>query len=247
MLPLATKTVLVTGASRGIGKAIALAMSAQGARLALAARSAPHDTQRAIARLGGEAHCFAVDVSDESKVLGLFADLSARLGRLDVLVNNAGVMLEKPLLDTTMADFDRLMSINLRGAFMVGREALRVMHRSGAGGRVINIASDLGYSGREHFGVYCASKAAVVSLTKSWAKEFAPRILVNALCPGPVDTDMLDIRNMSAEWRRKEEDIPLGRIARPEEIAGLAVFLAGPGATFITGQGLGVNGGSVMP
>lgn len=247
MLPLAAKTVLVTGASRGIGRAIALAMSAQGARLALAARSAPQDTQRAIARLGGEAHCFAVDVSDESQVLGLFSDLSARLGRLDVLVNNAGVMLEKPLLDTTMADFDRLMSINLRGAFMVGREALRAMQRSGAGGRIINIASDLGYSGREHFGVYCASKAAVVSLTKSWAKEFAPTILVNALCPGPVDTDMLDIHNMSAEWRRKEEDIPLGRIARPEEIAGLAVFLAGPGATFITGQGLGVNGGSVMP
>ena len=121
------------------------------------------------------------------------------------------------------------------------------MVNQGSGGRVINIASDLAYLGREQFSVYCASKAAVLSLTKSWAREFAPNILVNSICPGPIDTDMLNLENMSPEWRAKESDIPLKRIGQPEEISELAVFLAGPGSTFITGQGIGVNGGSVMP
>ena len=241
------KTVLVTGASRGIGKAIAHAMSKAGATLALTARSKPEKTKTEIADKGGDAWCYAADVSDEAQVCSLFADVKSDLGGVDVLVNNAGVILERSLLDTGMTDFDWLMAINLRGTFMVGREAIRQMSESGKGGRVINIASDLGYVGREQFSVYCASKAAVVSLTKSWAKEFAPDILVNNISPGPVDTDMLDINNMSPEWRKKEEDIPLQRIAQPEEIAGLSVFLAGPEATFITGQGFGVNGGSVMP
>ena len=121
------------------------------------------------------------------------------------------------------------------------------MVTTNSGGRVINVASGLAYLGREEYSVYCASKAAIVAITRSWAKEFAPHVLVNALCPGPVDTDMLARENMNPEWRKKEEDIPLQRVAQPEEISGLAVFLAGPSATFITGQGFGVNGGSVMP
>jgi len=121
------------------------------------------------------------------------------------------------------------------------------MIEKGVSGRVINIASDLAYLGREQFSVYCASKAAVLSLTKSWAREFAPGILVNSICPGPIDTDMLKVENMSPQWLAKESDIPLGRIGQPDEISGLAVFLAGPSSTFITGQGIGVNGGSVMP
>lgn len=247
MSTLTGKNVLVTGASRGIGKAIAQAMAAAGATVALAARSNPEQTRIEIVDRGGDASCYVADVSDEVQVRSLFTDIVADLGGVDVLVNNAGVILEKPLLDTRMTDFDRLMATNLRGTFMVGREAIRHMTEYGKGGRIINIASDLGYVGREQFSVYCASKAAVVSLTKSWAKEFAPDILVNNISPGPVDTDMLDINNMSPEWRKKEEDIPLRRIGQPEEIAGLAVFLAGPEATFVTGQGFGVNGGSVMP
>ena len=247
MTTLTGKNVLVTGASRGIGKAIAQAMAAAGATVALAARSNPKQTKIEIVDRGGDASCYVADVSDEVQVRSLFTEIVSDLGGVDVLVNNAGVILEKPLLDTRMTDFDRLMATNLRGTFMVGREAIRHMTEHGKGGRIINIASDLGYVGREQFSVYCASKAAVVSLTKSWAKEFAPDILVNNISPGPVDTDMLDIHNMSLEWRKKEEDIPLRRIAQPEEIAGLAVFLAGPEATFVTGQGFGVNGGSVMP
>jgi 3-oxoacyl-[acyl-carrier protein] reductase len=115
------------------------------------------------------------------------------------------------------------------------------------GGRVINVASDLGYFGREDFSAYCASKAGVLSLTRSWAKEFGPDILVNAIAPGPIDTDMLSLEAMSAEWREKEEQIPLERVGQPEEVASVAVFLAGPGASFMTGQVIDPNGGSVMP
>lgn len=247
MSSLTGKTAMVTGASRGIGKAIAFAMATEGATVALVARSSTEETRQLILDAGAKAFSYAADVADESQVETLFAEAIPALGGLDILVNNAGVILEKPLLETDTSDFDWVININLRGTFMVGREAIRRMVTENGGGRVINVASDLAYVGREQFSAYCASKAAVIALTKSWAKEFAPRVLVNALCPGPVDTDMLAIENMSPEWRKKEEDIPLQRVGQPEEIAGLAVFLAGPSATFITGQGFGVNGGSVMP
>jgi 3-oxoacyl-[acyl-carrier protein] reductase len=122
-----------------------------------------------------------------------------------------------------------------------------MMVDQGNGGRVINISSELAYLGREDFSLYCASKAGVVGLTRSWAREFAPDILVNAVAPGPTDTAMLDIGSMSPEWRAKETAIPLGRIGRPEEIAKVVTFLAGPSACFITGQCYQVNGGAVMP
>lgn len=244
---LSGKKVLVTGASKGIGKAIARAMATAGATVVLAARTEAKETKKEIEQAGGKAICYRSDISDETQVLQLFDDIESDPGGVDIVVNNAGLILEKPLLQTGADDFDRLMAVNLRGTFLVGREAIRHMVENDRGGRVINIASDLGYLGREQFSVYCASKAAVIALTKSWAREFAPEILVNSVDPGPVDTDMLDVQSMSPEWRKKEEDIPLRRIAQPEEIAGIVVFLAGPGATFITGQGFGVNGGSVMP
>ena len=169
----------------------------------------------------------------------------ARLGGLDILVNNAGILIEKPLLETSTADFDRLIGVNLRGAFLVGREALRLMARQGRG-RVINLASELAYLGRADCSIYCASKGGVIAMTRSWAREFAPGILVNAIAPGPTDTAMLGPASTSPETLAKEADIPLGRIGRPEEIAAAAVFLAGPGATFMTGQCVSPNGGAAM-
>ena len=229
LMTLSGKRVLVTGASRGIGKAIAQAMAAAGATVALAARTEAIEAKKEIEQAGGEAVCYRSDVSDEAQVLQLLDDIVLDLGGVDVVVNNAGVILEKPLLQTGADDFDRLMAVNLRGTFLVGREAIRHMMGNEKGGRVVNIASDLGYLGREQFSVYCASKAAVIALTKSWAREFAPEILVNSVSPGPVDTDMLDVQSMSPEWRKKEEDIPLRRIAQPEEIAGIVVFLGRAG------------------
>lgn len=247
--PLAGAGALVTGASRGIGRAIARAFAAAGAQVCIAYNAHGGEAAAVVAEIveaGGRAFALPCDVSQEEQVKALFAEAVPRLGRLDIVVNNAGVILEKPLLETTAEEFDWLMGVNLRGTFLVGREALREMSAHGQG-RVINISSDLGYLGREQFSAYCASKGAILALTKSWAREFAPRILVNGIAPGPIDTDMLDITNMSPEWRAKEEQIPIARIGKAEEVAAVAVFLAGPGASFITGQTIGPNGGSVMP
>jgi 3-oxoacyl-[acyl-carrier protein] reductase len=244
------RRTLVTGASRGIGRAIAQAFAAEGARVAVGYGASPAKADQTVASIGeagGEAFSVHLDVSEEAGITAGFATALDRLGGLDVLVSNAGVMLQRPLLEMTAADYDWLMAVNLRGVFLVGREGLRILRGQGNGGRVINVASDLGYFGREDFSAYCASKAGVLSLTRSWAKEFGPDILINAIAPGPIDTDMLGPEAMSAEWREKEAQIPLERVGQPEEVAAVAVFLAGPGATFMTGQVIDPNGGSVMP
>jgi 3-oxoacyl-[acyl-carrier protein] reductase len=245
---LAGQWALVTGGASGIGRATAIALAAEGAEVAIvdhadAAKSAAVVT--AIEQAGGRAFCLRTDVADEAQVLALFADAMPRLGRLDILVNCAGVLFEKPLLETTVAEFDRLIAINLRGTFLVGREALRVMTRQRQG-RIINIASELAYLGCERMSVYCASKGAVVSLTRSWAREFAPDILVNAIAPGPTDTPMLTAEYMDEATVAGSGNVPLGRIGRPEEIAATAVFLANPANSYMTGQCISPNGGAVM-
>lgn len=242
---LAGRRALVTGGASGIGLAIATAFAVEGCRVAIADIAAEPRLAEATAAIGGGAIGLHADLADEASVLALFADAVPRLGGLDILVSNAGILLEKPLLETTAVDFDRLIGVNLRGVFLAGREAIRVMRAAG-GGRVINVASELAYLGREHCSVYCASKGGVLSLTRSWAREFAPGILVNALAPGPTDTPMLAAGSTSPETLAKESLNPLGRIARPEEIAAAAVFLAGPGASFMTGQCVSPNGGAVM-
>ena len=264
MRTLEGKRALVTGGASGIGRAIALAFAAEGAQVAVVDRAPPDHTEAVVAEIagqGGRAFAVQADVADEGQVLKMVETVVTRSGGLDVLVNNAGILIEKPLLETTAEDFDRLIGVNLRGAFLVGREALRVMVRQG-GGRVINVASELAYLGRENCSVYCASKGGVLSMTRSWAREFAPEILVNALAPGPTDTPMLTGGSTSPaspgelgsgaptphlpETLAREAQNPLGRLGRPEEIASAAVFLAGPGATFVTGQCISPNGGAVM-
>jgi 3-oxoacyl-[acyl-carrier protein] reductase len=245
---LAGKRALVTGGASGIGRAIAMALAAEGAWVAIADRARQKKVEAVAAEIGaagGEAFSVRADVAEEAEVLALFEAISGRFGGLDILVNNAGILFEKPLLETTAAEFDRLIGVNLRGAFLVGREALRLMVPQGEG-RVINIASELAYLGRENCSAYCASKGGILSMTRSWAREFAPGILVNAIAPGPTDTPMLGAEFTSPEALAKEAQNPLGRIARPEEIASAAVFLAGPGASFMTGQCVSPNGGAVM-
>jgi 3-oxoacyl-[acyl-carrier protein] reductase len=241
------KVALVTGAHRGIGAACALALAEQGAKIILADRLDCVETAKAIP--GSFAR--QVDVSDEASVLALFKAAQAQHPRLDILVHCAGVIQEKPLLETTAADFDQVIAINLRGSFLIGREALRWMQASDPKtadpARAILIASDMSYYGREQFSAYVASKHGVLGLVRSWAKEFAPAILVNAICPGPIDTAMLDAEHMSPEWREKELQIPLHRFGDAQEIGALAAFLAGSGGRYFTGQGIGPNGGSIMP
>lgn len=241
----ARQNVLITGAAAGIGQATAAAFARAGARLVLGDVMPMDESRRLMDELESDCDCVEVDVSDQSSVERLVAKANECVGCIDVAVHCAGVLKHSPLLSTPLPEFDTVIAVNLRGTFLVGQEVLRHMNERGSG-RLINIASDLSYLGRPEFSAYCASKAGVLSLTRTWAQEFAPGILVNAICPGPIDTAMLDEQNMSEEWREKERDIPLRRFGSPREVADIAVFLAGDGATFITGQGLGVNGGSVM-
>jgi len=243
------KTALVTGASRGIGRAIAIALAGAGADIIFTYNSSPNDAEKTTAAIvahGQKAQAKKVDISDEKAITSLFKEFDESNIAIDILVNNAGIIMEKSTVDSSASDFDHVIGINLRGTFLTGREALkRMVH--GRGGRIINISSDLGFLGRESFALYAASKGAINALTKSWALEYAPHILVNGIAPGPVDTDMLDLKNMTPEWREKEEQIPMERIGQPEEISGMAVYLASEYSSFVTGQIFGVNGGSVMP
>lgn len=244
-----TARILVTGAARGIGAATAIAFARQGARVALADLNRPDETGKAV-RLAGAAdvQACACDVSDPASVSALREAIGATWDGLDVLVHCAGIIHEAPLLETPVADFDRVIAVNLRGSFLIGQMAISLMRQDAANPpRVILIASDMAYYGRETFSPYVASKHGVLGLVRSWAREFAPGILVNAICPGPIDTEMLGAANMSAEWRKKELAIPLARFGGADEIAALASFLAGDGGRYFTGQGLGPNGGSVMP
>jgi 3-oxoacyl-[acyl-carrier protein] reductase len=237
------KHAVVTGGASGIGLAIATAFAAEGCHVMIADRASEEKLAAAAARAKAQAR--RIDVANESEVTSLF-EMIAKQDGIDVLVNCAGILIEKPLLETSAGDFDRLMGVNLKGVFLAGREALRLMVRQDRGGRVINISSELAYLGRENCSLYCASKGGVLSMTRSWAREFAPKILVNAIAPGPTDTPMLGIEQTSPETLAKETQNPLGRLGRPEEIASAAVFLAGPGATFMTGQCVSPNGGAAM-
>ena len=231
---LAGLRVLLTGAAGGIGRATGAALVAAGARVAHADRLPP---------VGVDGPALGGDVSVEADAVRLVAEAVAALGGLDVLVNNAGILVEQPLLETTVETFDQIIAVNLRGVFLMGREAVRAMPGTG---RIINVASELAILGRANASPYCASKAGVIALTRSWARELAPRILVNAVAPGPIDTPMLDFAARTPEEKAIETNLPLGRIGRPEEIAAAIVFLASPGASYITGQCLGVNGGAAM-
>lgn len=239
------KRALVTGGARGIGGAIAKSLADAGADLVVCDLNEPADTVAAIEQAGGSATVLACDVSDAQATAKLFDTIDRTWGGLDIAVNAAGILIEAKIADMDIADFDRIVAVNLRGTFLIAQGAARLMQKAGAG-RLITISSELAYLGREDFSAYCATKAAVVGLTRSLARELAPDILVNSVAPGPTDTPMLDQESMSPEWREKELQIPLARFGRPEEIAALVRFLSGPDAGFFTGQTLSPNGGAVM-
>ncbi|MEO0384288.1 MAG: SDR family oxidoreductase [Pseudomonadota bacterium] len=239
------KRALVTGGARGIGAAIAKSLADAGTDLVVCDLNEPADTVASIEQAGGSATGIACDVSDAQATARLFDTIDQNWGGLDIAVNAAGILIEAKIVDMDIADFDRIVAVNLRGTFLIAQGAARLMKKAGAG-RLITISSELAYLGREDFSAYCATKAAVVGLTRSLARELAPDILVNSVAPGPTDTPMLDQESMSPEWREKELQIPLGRFGKPEEIAALVRFLSGPDAGFFTGQTLSPNGGAVM-
>jgi 3-oxoacyl-[acyl-carrier protein] reductase len=171
------------------------------------------------------------------------AQAVAALGRIDILVNCAGIEIQSRIDSLETSALDRMLAVNLRGPILVMRAALPHLAPDA---RVVNIASELAFLGRAGSSVYAATKGAMLSLTRSWAREFAPGILVNAVAPGPVDTPLLDFENMDPALKALETSNPLGRIGRPEEIAGAVLFLSSPEAGFITGQCIGVDGGAAM-
>ncbi len=231
--PLTGKRALVTGAASGIGRAVAEALAAEGAAvIGLDLR-----VQK------GSQSILACDLADEGQIVSCVGEAARRMGGIDILVNNAGILEECPLGSIGAAHVDRMFAVNVRGAILVAREALPHLPD---GGRIINIASELAYLGRADASVYCATKAAILGLTRSWARELAPKILVNAVAPGPTDTPLLAFETLTVKQKAAETANPMGRIGRPEEVAAAVVFLAGPGATFFTGQCLGANGGAAM-
>lgn len=232
--PLARRRALVTGAAAGIGRATALALQEAGASV----------IGLDLADADGPVPILACDLADEAAIVTAVARAARRLGGIDILVNNAGILREAPLEEITAASIDAHFAVNVRGAILVTREARPYM---GPGGRIVNLASELAYLGRAGASVYVATKAAILGLTRSWARELAPDILVNAVAPGPTDTPLLAFETLTEAQRRQETAHPLGRIGRPEEVAAAIVFLAGPGATLFTGQCLGANGGAAMP
>ncbi|WP_236963010.1 SDR family NAD(P)-dependent oxidoreductase [Hydrogenophaga sp. SL48] len=248
-LSLQGRTALITGAATGIGRATALLFAQAGARVVVnhlgqAAEAAA--LVQAIQVLGGEAIEISADVGQAAEVQRLVDGALAAFGAIDVLVNNAGIIQEKAFLDTTEADWDRMLGTDLKSVFLVCRAVLPGMLARG-GGAIVNIASDLGILGRERYAPYCAAKAGVIGLTRSLAREFAPQqVRINAIAPGPVATAMVSLEHMSAEWVEKELAIPQHRLGEPEEIAASALFLASDLSRFYTGQVLGPNGGSVM-
>ena len=245
---LSGKTALVTGASRGIGRAIALRFAAEGAFVVVnyaGNEAAAGETLAAIASAGGSAVLSRFDVGDAAQVDAAVKAIVAERGRIDILVNNAGVTRDNLLMRLTEDDFDAVVRTNLKGTFLVTKVVSRQMIRQ-RGGRIVNMSSVVGEMGNAGQSVYAATKAGILGFTKAMARELASRaITVNAIAPGFITTDMTQ---SLPEAARKEfaERIPLGRFGAPEEVAELALFLASDAAGYVTGQVVGINGGMYM-
>lgn len=242
------KTALVTGASRGIGRAIALRLAAEGARVAINYAGnvkAAEEVKAAIEAAGGTAILCRADVADSAAVEAMVADVAKEFGAIDILVNNAGITRDTLLMRMKDEDFAKVLDTNLKGVFYCTKAVAKLMMKKRAG-RIINMASVVGLVGNAGQTNYAAAKAGVIGFSKSAAKELASRgITVNAVAPGFIGTDMTaDLPESVKE--KALSDIPLGRAGQPEDVANAVLFLASEQASYITGQVVHVDGGMVM-
>ena len=242
-IDLTGRVALVTGSTRGIGRAIAATLTRAGAKVAVVGRDRTK-AEEAAGQLGGEARGFSCDVADTASVAALVEEVEKSFGTLDILVNNAGLTRDNLLMRIKDDDWDAVLDANLRGAFAAIRAASRGMMKR-RWGRIINIASIVGITGNKGQANYAASKAGLIGLTKSVAKELGSRnILCNAVAPGFIETDMTAAMTPEARTAMRAQ-IPLERLGKPEDIAGMVAFLASEHAAYITGQVFVVDGGMV--
>ncbi len=245
MFDLSGKVAIVTGGSRGIGRSVAEALAGQGAHVVLTYVRGEEEARKVVegvAARGGKAEALQMDVADMKATEEAIAAAAKRLGRLDVLVANAGIAADNLLLRVKEEEIDRVLAVNLKGAIACARAATRVMMRARSG-RVVFLSSVVGEMGNAGQAVYAASKAGLLGLARTLAREYASRgITVNAVAPGFIDTDMTTA--IAGDMKVKMlESIPLGRTGRPEEVAAAIVFLCSDEAGYVTGQTLRVNGG----
>jgi 3-oxoacyl-[acyl-carrier protein] reductase len=247
---LAGKVALVTGASRGIGRATALLLAARGASVAInyaGNEAAARAVEASITAEGGRALVVGFDVSDPAAVDRGVDAVVKGLGALHILVNNAGISIDALLMRASPEDLARTLDVNLKGAFYCSKAASRPLLRARADGRIINVTSVIGEQGNAGQAMYAASKAGLIGLTKSLARELAPRgVTVNAVAPGFIATDMTDAAIKADARDALLKQIPLARIGGAEEIAEAIAFLAAPAASYITGHVLRVNGGLLI-
>jgi len=245
---LAGKRALITGGNTGIGRAVALAYADEGADVAIAWIDREPEARSLLVEIeasGRRALALRCDVTNEQQVIAAFAAVASAWGGIDIVVSNAGIQRPQPITEMSVEDWGRMMSVHLRGSFLVGREAARHMIPA-KGGRIITVCSQLGYIGRENYTAYSTAKGGVIAFTRALAKELAPHgILVNGVSPGLVDTgfDPLSEEAKAAH----AADLPLKRLGTPQDMTPAFVFLASEEACYFCGQMLHPNGGEIMP
>ena len=242
------KTALITGGNTGIGRAVALAYADEGADVAIAWIAREPDAEslvREVEGRGRRALAVRADVTVEADVRAMVAAARERFGRIDVLVSNAGIQKAQPITETSLADWDRMLAVHLRGAFLCCREAARLMIAQRSG-RIVIVTSQLAYIGRPNYTAYSAAKGGLLTFTRALAQELAPHgVLVNSVAPGLVDTGF---DPLSDEVKRAHAaSLPLARLAAPADLVGAFVFLASDESAYFCGQTLHPNGGEIMP
>ena len=247
---LSGRVALVTGGSRGIGRAICVALARRGATVAVnyaSREDAALETAALVEQAGGKAVTTGFDIGDPEAVTEAIKRLGKELGGLDILVNNAGIAINGLLLRFKDEQWQKVMDVNLRGAFVASRAAASLLLKARDSGRIINVSSVVGEMGNAGQAAYAASKAGLIGLTKSLARELAPRgVCVNAVTPGYIETDMTAAELPPEQRDKLLGQIPLARIGTPEDVGAVVAFLAGPEASYITGEVLRVNGGLLM-